>query len=241
MTKGRYFLSPDSGMLSLSWPNGKDLRDALLAGRMTYPSYSKAILAGPGQVAATLLAVCPAGSSQPSCAAFLGKSEYSRLAQAIPFGVRVEIYDDVSVDLRVNQPGALSQRILAGACKQLKNPAVGLRADARLPSLAYPGGDIQPDFASSTDVVIRAVRFGGVDLQALVHEDILRHPEYYAGLDLGVDRAASHRLFPVLQTFFAHNTMSLPTDCVVNPYSFEGGDIVFFPQMVPQSRIRPEL
>lgn len=63
-------------------------------------------------------------------------------------------------------------------------------ADARLPQLArqqigvtveydptyvvlpYPGGDVPPDRGVCTDVVIRAFRGIGLDLQKAVHEDM---------------------------------------------------------------------
>ena len=41
--------------------------------------------------------------------------------------------------------------------------------------LAYPGGDVANDRGVCTDVVIRAWRELGVDLQVLVHEDMRAH------------------------------------------------------------------
>ncbi|HEY0590799.1 MAG TPA: DUF1287 domain-containing protein, partial [Thermoanaerobaculia bacterium] len=45
--------------------------------------------------------------------------------------------------------------------------------------LAYPGGDVPPDRGVCSDVVIRAFRAIGVDLQAEVHEDMRRNFRAY--------------------------------------------------------------
>lgn len=227
LTNGRYFLLAGKGGFSLSWPNRRDLQHALLAGKMTYPIYKKAILAGPDKAATNQLSICQTGSKQPSCTAFLDKKDYTQLAAIIPHGARIEVYENEAQDNELNGQDSMSARILAGGLKQLKYPAVGLRPNAKLPGLSYPNGDIQPDFAAPADIITRAVRFAGADLQPLVHEDILLHSKRYAELDLGSDHAASHRNLPVLQTFFAHNSLGLSTDCANDPYSFMAGDIVF--------------
>src|SRR5690348_4207168 len=41
--------------------------------------------------------------------------------------------------------------------------------------LAYPGGDVPADRGVCTDVVIRAFRAAGLDLQQAVHEDMRGH------------------------------------------------------------------
>jgi uncharacterized protein YijF (DUF1287 family) len=41
--------------------------------------------------------------------------------------------------------------------------------------IAYPNGDIPSDRGVCTDVVIRAYRMLGLDLQKLVHEDMVEH------------------------------------------------------------------
>jgi uncharacterized protein YijF (DUF1287 family) len=228
MENGRYFTFSGAGMLKISWPNRHDLREALKAGRMTYPKYKNAILSGPEKMAANQLSLCPAGSPEPSCGAFLAAQDYNRLTGMITEGARLEVYANANEDKELNQPDEFSRRILLGALKQLTYPAAGLRSDARPPRLSYPGGDIQPDFASSADIVIRAIRYAGADLQALVHEDILLHPQRYDGLDLGKDFATSHRRIPVLNTYFTHNAFSLSSDMTNDPFSFEAGDIVFF-------------
>jgi len=228
MENGRYFALPGAGSLNVTWPNRKDLRSALEKGRISYPSYKNAIVAGPENMTAHQVAICPSGSESPTCGAFLKVSDYRRLAALISRGARLEIYDNAFDDQLLNQPDEFSRRIHLGALEQLKQPAAGLRPGGRLPALSYPGGDIQPDFASSTDIVIRAVRYAGADLQALIHEDILLHPERYRELETESPLAASHRLVPILWTYLKHNALSLPTDAADHPFCFEAGDILIF-------------
>ena len=76
--------------------------------------------------------------------------------------------------------------------------------------LAYPGGDPAPDRGVCTDVVIRSLRTTGIDLQQLVHEDILRRPAAYATVTRP-DRNIDHRrVSPMLVYLRAHAT-ALPT------------------------------
>jgi hypothetical protein len=71
--------------------------------------------------------------------------------------------------------------------------------------LDYPNGDVPAGKGVCTDVVIRAYRKLGIDLQEEVHEDIKAHFEKYPknwGLT-GPDRNIDHRRVPNLMTFFA--------------------------------------
>ncbi len=82
--------------------------------------------------------------------------------------------------------------------------------DSSYASLAYPNGDPSPDRGVCTDVVIRALRTTGTDLQELVHDDILRRPAAYATV-ARPDRNIDHRrVSPMLVYLRAHAT-SLPT------------------------------
>lgn len=71
--------------------------------------------------------------------------------------------------------------------------------------LAYPGGDVPQDRGVCTDVVIRALRTQGLDLQKTVHEDMRGHFALYPkrwGLR-APDRNIDHRRVPNLQVWFA--------------------------------------
>jgi len=224
---GRYFAHAEAGKLILSWPSLHDLRSFLLAGKMSYSSYQKAILKGSHPVGESL-AICSSKAAGSSCGAVLLPGDFTRLVAEIPQGVRVEIYASNDEDRDLNRLDEFSRRIFLGAQAQLKYSAAGLSPTNRVPVIPYPGGDIQPDFAASSDIVIRSVRHAGVDLQALVHEDILLNPGAYSGLKLGDDSSGFHRLVPVLVTYLKRHALSLSTDVQDDLFSFEPGDIVAF-------------
>jgi uncharacterized protein len=87
--------------------------------------------------------------------------------------------------------------------------------------LKYPNGDVPSDKGICNDVVIRAYRKLGVDLQKEVHEDMNSNFSNYPkiwGLTKP-DKNIDHRRVPNLMTFFARNgtiklISSSPTDIV---------------------------
>ncbi|MGZ6015019.1 MAG: DUF1287 domain-containing protein [Phenylobacterium sp.] len=93
--------------------------------------------------------------------------------------------------------------------------------------IAYPMGDVPIEEGVCTDVVIRAYRSGlGVDLQRLVHEDMLkafaRYPHRW-GLTQP-DPNIDHRRVPNLETFLGRRGAALPLS--VRGKDFLPGDIV---------------
>lgn len=92
--------------------------------------------------------------------------------------------------------------------------------------LPYPGGDVPQDRGVCTDVVIRAMRTQGVDLQKTVHEDMRGHFDLYPkkwGLRRP-DRNIDHRRVPNLQTWFARQGWSLAPG--ENAAAYKPGDLV---------------
>jgi len=91
-------------------------------------------------------------------------------------------------------------RLVAAALEQTAQPVVYDGSYRRIP---YPGGDVPPQVGVCTDVVVRAYRRIGVDLQLEVHEDMMRAFRAYPQLwglprpDANID----HRRVPNLQTF----------------------------------------
>ena len=71
-------------------------------------------------------------------------------------------------------------------------------------TLSYPNGDVPVSYGVCTDVIVRAFRSAGVDLQKLVHEDMkknwLQYPKKW-GLKCP-DKNIDHRRVPNLATFF---------------------------------------
>lgn len=90
----------------------------------------------------------------------------------------------------------------------------------------YPGGDVPADRGVCADVVIRALRALGVDLQRLVHEDMRENFSAYPGL-WGLSRPDSnidHRRVPNLEIYFRRAGAELPAS--LDPDAFRPGDIV---------------
>lgn len=94
--------------------------------------------------------------------------------------------------------------------------------------IAYPMGDVPAQYGVCTDVVIRAYRKLGTDLQKLVHEDMRGNFSLYpAKKNWGqtkTDTNIDHRRVPNLQTFFTRHGKKL---IVSNkPQDYQAGDIV---------------
>lgn len=98
--------------------------------------------------------------------------------------------------------------------------------DSAYRRLAYPGGDVPLQTGVCTDVVIRALRKTGSDLQQLVHEDMKAHFGAYPknwGMR-GPDANIDHRRVPNLQTYLKRRGMAVAiTD---KPADYRPGDIV---------------
>ena len=92
--------------------------------------------------------------------------------------------------------------------------------------IPYPNGDVPIEKGVCTDVVIRAFRKAGVDLQKEVHEDMQSnfavYPQKWSlkSPDTNID----HRRVPNLQTFFTRKGKSLPITKVSDDY--KPGDVV---------------
>lgn len=93
-------------------------------------------------------------------------------------------------------------------------------------TIAYPGGDIPAQYGVCTDVIVRAYRALGIDLQKLVHEDMKAYFGLYPKLwglthtDTNID----HRRVPNLQVFFKRHGQSLPV--TQNGADYKPGDMV---------------
>lgn len=101
-----------------------------------------------------------------------------------------------------------------------------VRYDPGYYSIEYPNGDIPEGKGVCTDVVIRAYRKLGIDLQREVHEDMLanfaEYPDIW-GLT-STDRNIDHRRVPNLMRFFERTGDVLPI--TGNPEDYHPGDIV---------------
>ena len=93
-------------------------------------------------------------------------------------------------------------------------------------TIAYPNGDVAENKGVCTDVIIRAYRKMGIDLQKEVHEDMVAHFSKYPkkwGLT-SPDKNIDHRRVPNLMIFFARHGTEKPI--TNNPKDYKPGDIV---------------
>ncbi len=93
-------------------------------------------------------------------------------------------------------------------------------------AIPYPNGDVAPETGVCTDVVIRAFRSAGVDLQKEVHEDMRENFAAYPQKwnlpkpDTNID----HRRVPNLQIFFERKGKSVPV--TQSGENYQPGDVV---------------
>jgi len=92
--------------------------------------------------------------------------------------------------------------------------------------IAYPGGDVPANVGVCSDLVIRAYRAAGIDLQVRVHEDMRgafgSYPKLWglARPDPNID----HRRVPNLQMYFERRGAALPVSTQARDY--QAGDLV---------------
>jgi uncharacterized protein len=135
---------------------------------------------------------------------------------------------DVAVPVKTTKPlptGASAQlkQLIAGAVAQSE---ITTGYDPAYVGIAYPNGDVAPETGVCSDVVVRAFRKAGIDLQKEVHEDMkvawAEYPKKWgaAGTDSNID----HRRVLNLNTYFTRQRKSLPIS--MNRADYLPGDIV---------------
>ncbi len=123
----------------------------------------------------------------------------------------------------VDIPNSRTSALVKGAFAQIGKTLV---YDPSYAKLHYPGGDVPLERGVCTDVIIRAMRYAGVDLQVKVHEDMRRafsqYPRNWGSRrpDPNID----HRRVPNLRLYFERQGKSLPV--TYNAQDYQPGDIV---------------
>lgn len=115
------------------------------------------------------------------------------------------------------------QRLVIDARSQV---GVTLGYDPAYRRLDYPGGDVPLATGVCSDVLIRALRAQGLDLQRRVHEDMRAHFSAYPN-NWGLarpDRNIDHRRVPNLMTLFQRQGLALTVSD--KPADYRAGDIV---------------
>lgn len=120
-------------------------------------------------------------------------------------------------------PPAHVAQLLASVEKQVK---VTRSYDPSYVNLKYPGGDVAETTGVCADVVVRAFRAQGVDLQQAVHEDIRKNfADYPKKWKLTrPDPNIDHRRVYNLMRFFERSGKALPI--TQNPADYLPGDVV---------------
>jgi uncharacterized protein YijF (DUF1287 family) len=125
---------------------------------------------------------------------------------------------------------AQAGRLVGAAVAQTRSSVTYDGSYRRIP---YPGGDVPGTIGVCTDVVIRAYRALGVDLQVEVHEDMTRafrsYPQMW-GMS-GPDPNIDHRRVPNLQTFLRRAGAELPA--TRDAAAYRAGDLVTW--MLPRN------
>jgi len=115
------------------------------------------------------------------------------------------------------------QSLLASALEQTRQTRY---YDPAYVDIPYPGGDVPIERGVCSDVVIRAFRATGVDLQVEIHRDMKQNFSAYPKM-WGLSRPdpnIDHRRVPNLMKFFERKGKSLPVSD--QPVDYLPGDVV---------------
>jgi len=108
--------------------------------------------------------------------------------------------------------------ILIGAKKTVLLATPYVETSRKLP---FPGGDMPTNEGVCTDVVVRALRNAGIDLQKEIYEDAGRAPKDYPGIDKR-NSSIDHRRVRNLLVYFGRHFRKLAPEETLLP-----GDIAF--------------
>jgi hypothetical protein len=123
----------------------------------------------------------------------------------------------------------INRLILRGVREWLRR---GFRYDTAYLHIPYPGGDVPADRGACTDLVVRALRHAGIDLQRAIHEDRLARPSAYP--DRPPDRNLDHRRTEMHVAWLRRHARSLTTR-TDGPHLREWlpGDLVYYGKTRP--------
>jgi uncharacterized protein YijF (DUF1287 family) len=122
------------------------------------------------------------------------------------------------------EAGGSAARVVERAREEV---ARGVTYDASYQRLAYPGGDVDPGRGACADVVVRAMRAAGIDLQQLVHEDELARPFAYPFVTTP-DASIDHRRITSLKVWLDAHAVKLTTGYASDAEraTWRAGDVV---------------
>jgi uncharacterized protein YijF (DUF1287 family) len=138
--------------------------------------------------------------------------------QAVPIDAR-----ELEAAQKISPNAPPLEKVLASAIEQTTYTT---GYDASYARLDYPNGDVPKETGVCADVIVRAFRAGGVDLQKELYEDISQHLKQYPQKwgAKKADRNIDHRRVPNLMTWFERQGKSLPVTSAGKDYV--PGDVV---------------
>ena len=198
--EGRFFIAevdeaPESGRygarsMRLSYPSVDDARRGLhdhLIDSSAYLSIVRAVRAGEVPPQHTALGgsirIHGGGSAHDwtlGCIA-LDDEDVIALFAIAGKGTRVDVFASAEAEALLGKTDFVARAVLASAKGQIQQAALYTIAAMKVIPMDFPGGDISAEQAVCTDIVVRALRAAGIDLQALIFEDRSLHPERYPG------------------------------------------------------------
>lgn len=134
------------------------------------------------------------------------------------------VFSMLSAVLVAQETESLGSKISTGARQQI---GVTTSYDPSYVKLTYPGGDVPAHTGVCTDVVVRALRTTGIDLQKEVHEDMQKNFSLYPqnwGLKTP-DKNIDHRRVPNLMRYFERKHIAV-SEKWADPEKYLPGDIV---------------
>jgi len=199
--------------------------------RLSFPKRAFAVLRPAGLVSAGLVFAASAMSAMSATAASAAtkaavqpKTQKS-VAAANPSPASSSAAPSVSLSSGLATGVALRTQMMVTSAKS--QIGVTTLYDPAYVRLSYPGGDVPMERGVCTDVVIRAFRSVGVDLQVVVHEDMVKNFSRYPRTGLSrPDTNIDHRRVRNLATFFTRTGAAVPI--TQEPADYLPGDVVMW-------------
>lgn len=229
--------------MRLSYPSAVHARRGLRAGlidKATYLSIVRAVRAGEVPPQRTALGgsirIHGGGGQRDWTLGCIGLADVDAIAlfAEIRKGTRVDVFASQASEARLGKAGMLSRAVLAAAKAQTVSPALYTTAAMKVVAMRFPGGDIPADQAVCTDIVVRALRGAGIDLQALVFEDKVLHPERFPGTRETPRPSIDHRRVANLVAWLRRHAAA---GSVSGATGLAPGDVVVFDTGIPNGTV----
>ena len=122
--------------------------------------------------------------------------------------LKISLFCLVSFSFSLKQDNDFFKKLVIESINQTK---IKVSYNPAYLQIKYPNGDVPSNTGVCTDLVIRAYRGVGIDLQKEVHEDMVKHFSDYPKLWKlkGPDSNIDHRRVPNLMTYFTKKKANL--------------------------------